>query len=346
MIDRLWLGVDAGFGFRPPREFFVTVVMDFARRFTHHPVRDYLDGLTWDGQPRIDTWLTAYAGATDTAFNRAVSALVLIAAVRRVRSPGCKFDELPVFQGPQGDGKSSLIKALLPTDEWFSDSLILGDDPKATIERSRGVWIAEISELVGGAREVERIKSFLSRHVDGPVRMAYARLPVRVDRQFIAIGSTNQAEFLRDVTGNRRFWPVAVAGPIDVAGVKRDRDQLWAEAAAREAAGESIRLPSRLWAEAAKAQEAFRERHPWEDVIEDRLDLTKPAVAVSALWNAVGISDTSRRDNRYARVLDAVMRRHGFTAKKKVRIRGAKQPVSAWVRDASVTVLDPSDVAT
>lgn len=348
IIHRLWLEVDEKFHFRPTLELFTIIVMDFARQFAHHPVRDYLDELEWDGEKRLDTWLETYAGAEDTEFNRAVGALVLIAAVRRVRQPGCKFDELLVWQGNQGDGKSSAIKALVPHDKWFSDSLGLGDDAKVTIERSRGIWIAELSELVGNFREVERIKGFLSRHIDGPVRLAYGRLPVTVERQFIAIGSTNEAEFLRDVTGNRRFWPVATPS-FDIPKLIRDRDQLWAEASEREAAGESIRLSEDLWATAAEVQEQFRQKHPWELLIDEKLDLENyKAVVMSALWTTVDAPEYMKHDQRNAKILDGVMRRAGFVSKKKIRIRGdggaSTSPKTCWVRDVLVTRLDAEDV--
>ncbi len=347
ILHRLWLGIDEKWGFRPSLDFFHIVLMDFARQFAHHPVRDYLDGLDWDKKKRLDTWLSTYAGAEDTKFNRAVAALVLIAAVKRVRQPGCKFDELLVLQGNQGDGKSSIAKALVPVETWFSDSLQLGDDTKTTIERSRGVWIAELPDLVGQAREVERIKAFLSRHVDGPVRMSYARVPIRVPRQFITIGGTNEFEFLRDQTGNRRFWPVATEkDKFDIEGLIRDRDQLWAEASQREAEGESIRLAEELWAVAAEVQEQFRRKHPWEALIEDKVDLTKAAVRVSVLWSVVGVNDTARHDNRNADVIAAVMRRHGFYVKKKIRIQGKEQSETCWVRDKSVTRLKVEDVVT
>ena len=267
-MQHAWLHVDSALGLRPTLQRFEIVVNNFARRRSHHPVLDYLAGLPpWDGVPRLDTWLMTYAGAEDTKFTRAAGALVLMAAVRRARKPGTKFDELLVLLGPQGLSKSKLLLALCPVVEWFTDSLSLGDDPKHVIENTRGIWIAEISDMQGTQREVERIKAFLSRSVDGPVRMAYGRIPVRAPRQFITFGTSNPNFFLKDTTGNRRFWPVVVSA-LRPELLERDRDQLWAETVLREAKGESIHLPNRQVA-AAEVQERHRDKHPWEDLLED-----------------------------------------------------------------------------
>ena len=226
-----WLDIEQ-YDFRPPRELLEAVVKDIAWKNTHHPVLDYLNGLAWDEVERLDNWLENYGGAEATDYVRAVAALVLMAAVRRVRSPGCKFDEMLVLESPQGWNKSSALRTLCPNPNWFSDDLPLGVDTKQVIERTAGKLLIEASDLHGSRkREAEQLKSFLSRQVDGPVRLAYARLPVEVPRQFVLIGTTNESSgYLNDSTGGRRFWPVAVKR-FDLRMLRRDRDQLWAEAA-------------------------------------------------------------------------------------------------------------------
>ena len=165
-----------------------------------------------------------YAGAEDNDYSRAVASITLIAAVRRVVQPGCKFDELLIFESPQGQNKSTALRSLCPHDEWFSDDLPLGVTSKEIIERTGGKWIIEAQELMNMRKaQVEHLKSFLSRQVDGPVRLAYARTPTELPRQFIIIGTTNSTSYLRDATGNRRFWPIKLK-LFDVKGIRADRD--------------------------------------------------------------------------------------------------------------------------
>src|SRR6185295_12142960 len=164
-----------------------------------------------------------------------------------------------------GLDKSRALRALCPRAEWFSENLPLGVDAKVVIERTAGVWIAEAAEMVGD-KDADKMKAFLSTTVDGPVRLAYAREPVLVPRQFVAIGTTNRKDYLRDTTGNRRFWPVAVRG-MSVEALLRDRDQLWAEASALEASGISTHLDRALWPAAGKEQEKRMTSDPWEDVL-------------------------------------------------------------------------------
>ncbi|PPD27518.1 MAG: hypothetical protein CTY20_12515 [Hyphomicrobium sp.] len=253
VVRQLWLETDRQFALLPPRDFYFDVIADTARANSFHPVRDFLDGLTWDSTPRIATWLSAYAGAKDSAFVQAVSKIILIAAVRRVRQPGCKFDQMLILEGDQGAGKSTLVRALAVRDEWFADEAPLGGDGKLAIEMLPGKWLIEPAELKSLKNsEVEHVKAFLSRQADRG-REAYNRIVSEVPRQCIFIGTTNSEHYLMDPTGNRRFWSVKV-GRIDVESLKRDLHQLWAEAAHWEAKGESIQLPEELWGAAAAEQ--------------------------------------------------------------------------------------------
>lgn len=315
--DELWLRVDRDLRFRPSAIFFEKVIYNMAYTNPFHPVRDYLHDLQWDGVARLDHWLCTYAAAVDTEYCRAVSAIVLMAAVRRVRSPGCKYDEMLVLESEQGMNKSSALRALCPKDDWFSDDLPLNVDAKQIIERTLGKWIIEASDLAGKRKaEVEQLKSMLSRQVDGPARLAYARIPVERARQFIIIGTTNATYYLNDPTGARRFWPIRIQG-FNVDSIRRDRNQIWAEAAHREALGESIRLPERLWGAAAIEQEDRHEQDSWEAKIVDLLDDLQPGsdgrkkVMTSLLWDAVEV-ETARQDTAGARRISEIMRRLGY----------------------------------
>ena len=224
--NELWFDIDKKCGFQPGSEYFNGYIDTAARRNSYHPVRQWLDSLVWDKQERITMWLPHYAGVEESEYVRAISAIFLVAAVKRIFVPGCKYDEMLVLEGDQGVGKSSLIVALCHSEEWFSDDLPLNVDAKQVVERTVGKWLIEASELSGmHESKVENLKSFLSRRVDGPARMAYAHLPVEKPRQFVLIGTTNSEAYLDDSTGNRRFWPVKT-GQIKLDELARDRDQL------------------------------------------------------------------------------------------------------------------------
>jgi hypothetical protein len=309
-MNRLWLTVDEQFGFRPSQDFFLRVVEDTARRAWFHPVRDYLDALVWDGTPRVDRWLVTYGRAEDTELNRAVGALVLVAAVRRVRVPGCKFDEMLVLESTQGTDKSSALAALCAHEDWFSDDLPLNADGKRVIESLAGHWIVEAAELKGMKRgDVEGLKAFLSRRVDR-ARLAYGRLPSVVPRQCVIVGTTNSSQYLRDATGNRRFWPVPVQR-FDTAGLRRDRDQLWAEAAMREAAGESIRLDPKLYGAAAVEQQRRQIEDPFVQVLGPVLADLNGKLRSEDAWTILDVPTGQRTQEHNARLGEA-MKELGF----------------------------------
>ena len=176
-----------------------------------NPVSDYLDAVEWDGTPRLDTWLSTYLGAADDQLNSAIGRKVLIAAVRRVRVPGCKFDQILVLEGRQGSGKSSALKIL--AGDYFSDAEIIGQHGREVLELTQGVWIFELSELEGlGKRDVSHVKAFCSRTHD-KARPAYGYVPVERGRTCIFIGTTNGDDYLADDSGNRQ--PTVLAGCHD-----------------------------------------------------------------------------------------------------------------------------------
>jgi hypothetical protein len=303
-MNRLWLKVDAEFGFKPTLEFFRIVVSDTCLLNRYHPVLDYLDGLTWDGKPRLDSWLIDYCNVEDSPYARAVGALMLIAAVRRVRNPGFKHDEMLVLEGIEGIDKSTMLRELAVNEDWFSDSIALNVDDKKMIESASGKWIIEISELQGMRKgDVGHIKAQLSRQRDR-ARLAYGRLPVEVDRQCVFFGTVNPAEatgYLASMTGNRRFWPVEVKSRIDIEAFRRDRDQLWAEASAREALGESTRLDPDLWEAAAGQQEEREAPNPFYDTLLPVLGHREGTIFMDGIWTILEIP-IDRRASHYEKV--------------------------------------------
>jgi putative DNA primase/helicase len=235
-----------------------------SRRF--HPPRDWLASLAWDGRPRLDLWMIHTFGAPDTPYVRAVARCFLIAAVRRIRSPGCKFDHILVLQGPQDLGKSTVCRVLF-TEPWFSDSLPAQLEGRDAAIGLRGVWGVEFAELEQIIRtENDIIKAFLSRPVDRYKPM-YGRDFIEQPRQCVFIGTTNSDDWLRDATGNRRYWPILCAR-ADVEWLRLCHAQLWAEAAHHEAAGESHWLQEAPIIAQARAEQADRMQ---DDIWTDRI---------------------------------------------------------------------------
>ena len=251
----------------------------------YHPIKEYFSGLQWDGRERIDTLLIDYFGAEDTPYTRAVIRKTLVAAVARIFEPGKKFDSILVLNGPQGLGKSTFFARL--GMEWFSDSLSISDmRDKTAAEKLQGYWILEISEMNGIKKtDVETVKSFVSRQ-DDKFRQAYGVNVESHPRSCIIVGSTNsESGFLRDVTGNRRFWPVHVPGtgkfrPWEVTEI----DQIWAEAIQLYRGGEELFLKGAEAEEAYKMQQDAMESDDREGIVAEYLERLLPDT-----WNAMDL---------------------------------------------------------
>lgn len=241
-----------------------------------HPVRDYLDGCEWDGTPRVETLLIDYLGAEDCPYTRAVTRKTLAAAVARIFRPGCKFDYMLTLRGRQGLGKSTLIAKL--GGEWYSDT-VGKMEGKEAYEQLMGVWILEMGELASMRKsEVETVKLYISKQADR-FRPAYGRRTQEFPRQCIFIGTTNEQQFLRDATGNRRFWvvdtPEEPTKPLSDLTPDMVR-QIWGEAAQIYRAGEELYLPRDLEAVAREVQECYTEEDPRLGLVADYLDRLLP----------------------------------------------------------------------
>ncbi|MBQ9284228.1 MAG: hypothetical protein IJ216_04180 [Acidaminococcaceae bacterium] len=251
-----------------------------------HPVRDYIKSQKWDGEKRAETLWIDYLGAKDTEYVRTVTRKHLVAAVARVFRPGCKFDNVIILTGPQGIGKSTMLKKL--GREWFSDSLTTVQGKEA-YEQLHGVWIAELGELYATKKsESEAVKQFLSKTEDN-FRVAYGHHTAVFPRQCVFYGTTNDTLFLRDRTGNRRFWPVEVTGK----GTKPFTDftddvvgQVWAEAYQLYQDGESLFLDPDMEKEARNMQEAHSEVSEKLGLIQEYLDTKLPWQ-----WKSMGLPE-------------------------------------------------------
>lgn len=230
-------------------------------RHSYHPIRDYLSGLTWDGVPRLDRIIIDYMGAEDSELNRAMSRKHFVAAVARVFNPGCKYDYCLIMSGAEGIGKSTLLCVM--GGKWFNDSITTLEG-KEGMEQLRRAWVVELGELSSIKRsDVEQVKAHLSKQVD-IYRAAYARRVLEHPRQCVFCGTTNEALFLKGDTGNRRFWVIPVVAELRKyrdwsEAIRRDRDQLWAEAVHYYKQGEPLYLSEELEAQAKQRQQDFND---------------------------------------------------------------------------------------
>ncbi len=237
-----------------------------AREHSFHPVRKYLKELTWDGTPRLQTWLSEYLGADQSPYAAAIGSRWMISAVARVFEPGCKADCCLILEGEQGIRKSTALRVL--AQPWFTDEIADFGSKDAALQ-TRGVWVIEIAELESMSRaDVGKIKAFMSRMTDR-FRPPYGKRPIESPRQCVFAGSVNHGTYLRDETGGRRFWPVACKAPeINVDALAEVRDQLWAEATQWYFDGKTWWLDSvELTREAQEEQAARYEGDPWDELI-------------------------------------------------------------------------------
>jgi predicted P-loop ATPase len=270
-----------------------------AQECSFHPLRQYLDGLTWDGESRLDRWLFSYLGVDPSAYAAGIGRMFLVAMVARIYEPGCKADYMIVLEGTQGVGKSRVCRTL--GGQWFSDSLPDIRD-KDGVQHVRGKWVIEIAELAAiGRAEAEALKAFFSRPIER-YRPSYGRKEVTEPRQCVFVGTTNKAIYLKDETGARRFWPVRV-GKIDIDALTDNRDQLFAEAVER------YRMGEQWWPDGEfeqrhirPEQEARYEADPWEQAIADYIgqysrvrvtDIARDALHIETVGK-IGTADQRR----------------------------------------------------
>jgi len=263
-------------------------ILAVAAERSYHPIKEYLDHLPeWDGTDRVETLLIDYFNATDNSYTRAVTRKMMVAAVARIVHPGTKFDSVLILNGPQGIGKSTFFAKL--AGDWFSDSLTLTDmKDKAGPEKLQGYWILELGELAGMRKtDVEVVKSFISRS-DDKYRASYGVNVESHPRQCIIVGSTNaESGFLRDITGNRRFWPVRISGD----GKRKawqmsvyDVEQIWAETLVLYAKGEKLYLEGSDVELATNEQADAMESDEREGLVRTYLDTLLPDD-----WNALSL---------------------------------------------------------
>lgn len=262
-------------------------------KHSYHPIRQYLNGLEWDGVQRLDRLIIDYLGAEDCELNRTITRKHFTAAVARIFKPGCKYDQCLIMTGPEGVGKSTLLNVL--GGDWFNDSIVTTEG-KEGMDQLRRSWIIELGELSSIKRsDVEQVKAYLSKRVD-IYRAAYDRRTAEHPRQCVFCGTTNEALFLKGDTGNRRFWVISVDPSLRKYDdwydkIEEDRDQIWAEAVQVYRSGERLCLDADMEAEARKRQDDYNDDSddPMVAMLYRFLDLLLPAD-----WSTRDLSDRRR----------------------------------------------------
>ena len=307
----------------------------------YHPVRNYLKGLKWDGVKRVETLWIDYLGEEDNIYVRESAKCWVVAAVARVFSPGYKFDYVPVLYGPQGIRKTTMCRILAVKEEWFGELRTV--EPQKAVEAMKGKWIMELGEMdLNNRHEIEQVKSFISG-TETTVRLSYRREPGTFKRQCVFIGTTNQREYLKDSTGNRRWWPIDASPEfveggkcLDMETLKKNRDQIWAEAVqmycdidvTTELSKEANRIAMdrqktkmpmdewkgmiEAWLPMRAAKDRYeREWNPVADALQDdKLDTeVRDRVCVPEIWHdCLGQKGTIKRaqSNRIASIMDSL----------------------------------------
>lgn len=286
-----------------------------------NPVVDYLNDLKWDGNPRIDTMLSRLFGSGDTNYSRSISRRFLIGAAARALDPGCKMDTMLILEGPQGLKKSTAVAELFGLD-WTTDELSDFGSKDAALQ-VQGVWCVEVAELATMNRsETNCIKAWLSRRVDR-FRPPYGMNVINAPRQCVLIGTVNpEGGYLKDSTGARRFWPIA-CGSIKIAELKKERDQLWAEAVTAYKNGERWWLEGDEVADAETEQSERYDEDTWEDEIEKYLS-TKNSVTIADILT-ICLDIPAGQHNQVQKIRAAKILQSKRWARKRRRVGGAYQ---------------------
>lgn len=306
--------IERTYGFSPGADAVVSALVTVSAERGYHPVAEYLRGLAWDGVPRLDTVAERILRAAPTAIVVTMVRAWFLSAVARALTPGCKVDTALVLVGGQGAGKSTFFRVL--AGKWFGDTAVDLESKDAQMQLA-ATWVYELGELdhVTSRAHAGRIKAFLTSPVD-TYRPPYGRSVEVIPRSNVIVGSTNEAQFLNDPTGDRRFWCVQV-GRVDLETLARERDQLWAEAVAAFEGGEGWWLSREAEDARSDAAEEHRIVDPWEEVVRDWLsgltphelrDLTSKRILSGPLRLPID-RVTAREQQRLA----AIMRRLGWT---------------------------------
>lgn len=332
---RLWLAQK--FRFDPGRDKVDTAILNIADQNAFHPVQDYLNGLTWDGVPRIDTWLRDFLGANETPepLLSAISRKTIMAMIQRIFEPGCKFDHVTILEGIQNSGKSSAVNIL--GGEWAA-SPKLDLHSKDSVLALQGKWLIEFAELTAiNHADQELVKHFISNGTDR-IRTPYGRTTLDYPRQCVFIGTTNLGTYMKDISGNRRYWPVPV-GQTRFDELAEVRDQLFAEAMARYRVKREhldFRDEPEAQKQAGREQDKRRFEDGWVEIIDSFLDSSdvfdSEKISLTALFescDALGVNKVGMKEQY--RAADA-LRLLGYREKTVDIQKSPRKKARRWVK--------------
>lgn len=287
------------------------IIREIAWQNAENPLANELRTLKWDSVPRVERFFCTHCSAEDTPLHRGYSRLFWRSLVGRALTPGCDVQYVFVLQGPQGLGKTLMLRLIAGRDEYFSDQDVIALASQQQQEALRGRWIAEAAELGDLQRAtVEKVKAFVSRTHDR-ARQVWGTDTVDQPRSFLLVATTNSVEFLRDATGERRFAIIPVR-EIDLDAIARDRDQLLAEAVAINLAdGSPLRLPETLWRLAEETQERFIDEDPLSETLASLNGVqmgSEERLPMSMVWEFLGINPLNRSRATKRRIIDALAR--------------------------------------
>lgn len=318
--DRLRIWLSEKYGFTPKNADALGAVVVCAEGSPFHPVREYLSSIMWDEKPRVKQWLTNYLGAEASDYHSLVGQMWLIGAIARVMQPPVKVDNVIIFEGLQGLGKSTTLSIL--AGEWFTDTpLEIG--AKDGFQQMQGVWVIELAELDSfNKAESTRAKQFFGASVD-KYRPSYGRMVQAFARQCVFAGSTNQEAYFKDASGNRRYWPVKCTA-VHKNDLQRDRDQLWAEAFEMYQQGVKWWPPNEYKHLFEAEQDDRFEEDVWQEPIETFLrNTTKERVtAYDIMSDALGMLAGNMKPPEQKRIGQILMRL-GWQ-KRRARVNGGR----------------------
>ena len=291
-----------------------------------NPLIEWLDSIHWDGTPRLASWIIEATDCPDTELNRKMAEKWLIQAIARAYQPGCKADCVLILAGDQGAGKSTLFRTLA-TDEYFADTPLDIGSANSYSQIARA-WIYEVAELDSVRRSANSAtKAFLSAQEDN-FRPAYGRHAITIKRHVVFAGTTNEAQFINDMTGSRRYWPIKV-NEVNLHWVRENKDQLWAEAIVAYRAGETWYLDKEMDIKRHDFSKIYRQDDPWVEPITSYLMVHRGHVTMTMVMEE-GLKIERARMNRRDEMRISEILRELHYEKKRTTVDGKRKYV--WTK--------------